>query len=239
MSTQPYPTHNLKTNGFAIAGLVLSILGLLFGIIPFLGMLSYPVIFLGFIFGTVGLVMALRKTHGGKVMSIVAIALAVLSLIITTAVQGTIFSAVDEASRDTTTSAPVTEEATPTPTSEPTPAPTPSTEETVVEEPVEEETPESSVSYEFEAALQSAQSYVEMSGFSEKSLKTQLEFEEHPKDAIAYAMENVNVDYNQEAIETLESYKEMGGMSKSELKTQLEFEGFTKSQVESAMKSMN
>ena len=105
------------------------------------------------------------------------------------------------------------------------------------EESTPTETPTEEVSYEFEAALSSAQSYVDFGDFSKKELVNQLKFEDHDDKAIGYAIENVEVDYNEEAIESLESYMDMGGMSKSELRTQLEYEGFTKDQVNKAIES--
>lgn len=88
------------------------------------------------------------------------------------------------------------------------------------------------VPYASAAAADSAQGYIDMGAFSKKSLTKQLEFEGHEKAAIDYALANVNVDWDAEAVESVGSYQDLGaGMSVAELKNQLEFEGFTASQV--------
>ena len=95
------------------------------------------------------------------------------------------------------------------------------------------------VPYEYQAALTSAQSYIDMAAFSKKSLRKQLAFEKHPEASVKYAVENVNADWVAEAKESLASYQQLGSLSKSELRGQLEFEGFTASEVDAAMASMN
>ena len=95
------------------------------------------------------------------------------------------------------------------------------------------------VPYEDQAALTSAQSYIDMAAFSKKSLRKQLAFEKHPEASVKYAVENVNADWVAEAKESLASYQQLGSLSKSELRAQLEFEGFTASEVDAAMASMN
>ena len=88
------------------------------------------------------------------------------------------------------------------------------------------------VPYASAAAADSAQGYLDMGAFSKKSLTKQLEFEGHEKPAIDYALANVNVDWDAEAVESVGNYQDLGaGMSVAELKNQLEFEGFTASQV--------
>ena len=92
------------------------------------------------------------------------------------------------------------------------------------------------VPYASSAAADSAQGYLDMGAFSKKSLTKQLEFEGHEKAAIDYALANVNVDWDAEAVESVGNYQDLGaGMSVAELKNQLEFEGFTASQVEHAL----
>lgn len=92
------------------------------------------------------------------------------------------------------------------------------------------------VPYASAAAADSAQGYLDMGAFSKKSLTKQLEFEGHEKAAIDYALANVNVDWDAEAVESVGNYQDLGaGMSVAELKNQLEFEGFTASQVAHAI----
>ena len=97
---------------------------------------------------------------------------------------------------------------------------------------------EAAIPEEGEAALQSAQQYLDFSGFSEKGLRDQLKFEKFPAKAVDYAMKNVNADYNAEAVETAKTYLEMGGMSKAGLRDQLAFEGYSKAQINHAMKNV-
>ena len=92
------------------------------------------------------------------------------------------------------------------------------------------------VPYASAAAADSAQGYLDMGAFSKKSLTKQLKFEGHEKPAIDYALANVNVDWDAEAVESVGNYQDLdAGMSPAELKNQLEFEGFTASQVEHAL----
>src|SRR5690625_2424753 len=82
------------------------------------------------------------------------------------------------------------------------------TEEVAAEEPKEEveeepepEEAEVDVPREHRNALKKAESYLSWAGMSEKGLREQLEFEDFPQDAIDYAIENVEVDYNEQALE--------------------------------------
>jgi len=63
-----------------------------------------------------------------------------------------------------------------------------------------------------------------MMHFSEKGLFEQLTSEfgdQYPEDAAQYAIENVEVDYNEEALQAAESYQEIMPMSDQELFEQL------------------
>lgn len=84
-------------------------------------------------------------------------------------------------------------------------------------------------------ALQSAQSYLNMGGFSEESLRNQLEYEQFTSDEIDYAIKNCNADWNEQCVESAESYIDMGGFSRGSLYDQLEYEGFTDSQINYAL----
>lgn len=77
-------------------------------------------------------------------------------------------------------------------------------------ETVEEET---NVPREHRNALNSAKNYIQSGmGFSEKSLEEHLAFDNFPQDSIDYAIENLEVDYNQQALISAENYEktEMG-----------------------------
>src|SRR5699024_8102996 len=62
------------------------------------------------------------------------------------------------------------------------------------------ESEESDIPREYKNALKKAESYLGSAfHFSETGLRGQLEYEEFPQDAIDYAMENVEADYNEQA----------------------------------------
>jgi len=84
-------------------------------------------------------------------------------------------------------------------------------------------------------AIQQAKTYLKMGGFSKSKLITQLEFEQFPNADAVYAVENVEVDWNDQAKKSAETYMKLGGFSRGKLLTQLEFEGFTKEQAEYAV----
>jgi hypothetical protein len=86
-------------------------------------------------------------------------------------------------------------------------------------------------------ALQSAESYLAMSGFSKQGLYEQLSSSAGegftPAEA-QYAVDHVHADWKKEAVESARSYLEMSPMSRSELIQQLSSsagEGFTYEQA--------
>lgn len=87
-------------------------------------------------------------------------------------------------------------------------------------------------------ALQKAESYLRMGGFSKQSLKDQLEFEGFEKSEIEYALKNCDADWNEQCVDKAKSYIKMGGFSKSSLREQLDFEGFTEEQINYALKEV-
>lgn len=128
------------------------------------------------------------------------------------------------------------------PTVEQSQAPTESNapEEAPAEETPAEEAPADDVPAEHAAALASAQSYIEMSGFSKAGLFDQLTSEygeQFPEDAAQYAVDNLDVDWNEQALRSAESYREMD-MSNAAIADQLasEFgEQFTQEQADYAV----
>lgn len=75
-----------------------------------------------------------------------------------------------------------------------------------------------------ERALESAQSYLAMSGFSKQGLFEQLSSsagEGFTQSEAQWAVDHVNADWNKEAVESARSYLEMSPMSRSELIDQL------------------
>lgn len=119
-------------------------------------------------------------------------------------------------------------------------------EEETEEEVTEEETDDTGeVSREFEAALQSAQNYVDNMPFSKKGLYDQLTSEHgsaFPEDAANYAIENVDVDYKEEAVEAANNYNETFPMSDQELLDQLTSDagdGYTMEEAQFALENMD
>jgi len=77
----PQPATTRSANGLATGGFVLGLLGLLFSFIPLIGIIAWPLVILGLIFGSIGLARA-RKGASGRGLSIAAIILSVLGLIV-------------------------------------------------------------------------------------------------------------------------------------------------------------
>ncbi len=96
-------------------------------------------------------------------------------------------------------------------------------------EAVEEAEPTMTVAQE--NAVQSAQSYIDMGGFSKQGLIGQLEYEKFSKKDATFAANNVDANWNQQAAQSAESYMDMGGFSRQGLIDQLEYEGFTTKQA--------
>ena len=80
------------------------------------------------------------------------------------------------------------------------------------------------VPVEYEAALASAESYLDLGAFSKAGLTDQLTSEygeQFSADAARYAVNHVDVDWNEEALESAESYMELSPMSPEGLRDQL------------------
>ena len=93
----------------------------------------------------------------------------------------------------------------------------------------EEEGP--NIPFEFEQALDKAQSYVDSTSFSEVDLRRQLEYHEFSPEAIQFALDNVNVDYQAECIEKAKSYLEFASFSEADLREQLEYHKFSEEHI--------
>ena len=83
----------------------------------------------------------------------------------------------------------------------------------------------------------SAKSYLEMGGFSREGLIQQLSSsagEGFPKGDAKFAVNHLNVNWNQQALESAKGYMQMGGFSRNGLIQQLSSsagEGFTHAQA--------
>jgi Host cell surface-exposed lipoprotein len=80
-------------------------------------------------------------------------------------------------------------------------------------------------------AKRSAESYIEMSGFSRSGLIEQLKFEGFSAKDAEVAIDSMKVNWNEEADQSAKSYVDMSGFSRSGLIEQLIFEGYTKTQA--------
>lgn len=92
-------------------------------------------------------------------------------------------------------------------------------------------------SFAKENAIRSAQSYLQMSGFSRAGLIQQLSSKAgegfRRADAV-FAVDHINVNWKKEAVESAKSYLQMGGFSRAGLIQQLSSqagEGFTRAQA--------
>lgn len=93
-------------------------------------------------------------------------------------------------------------------------------------------------------ALQAAQQYIDLSGFSRKGLLQQLTStagDGFSKADATYAVDHVGADWNAEAVESAKAYLEMGGFSRASLMQQLTSSAgdqFTKAQAQYAVKKV-
>lgn len=89
-----------------------------------------------------------------------------------------------------------------------------------------------------EQARISAESYLDMGGFSKTGLIEQLEFEGFSTDDARYAVSAVDVNWKAQAVLSAEGYMDLGGFSKQSLIDRLLFEGFTQDQASAAAKAV-
>ena len=106
------------------------------------------------------------------------------------------------------------------------------TEEPVVEETEEPVVEEPSETVSQSNAVESALSYIDYSAFSRKGLIDQLKFEGYSTADATYAVDAIDVDWNEQAAKSAENYLEYSSFSRQGLIDQLVFEGFTQSQAE-------
>lgn len=97
--------------------------------------------------------------------------------------------------------------------------------------------PESNLTLEQQNAIDSAKSYLEFSAFSRRGLIQQLSSsagEGFPEDVAIFAVDSLDVDWNEQAAKSAKSYLETGSFSRTGLIEQLESpagEGFTHAQA--------
>lgn len=100
----------------------------------------------------------------------------------------------------------------------------------------EEEGP--NIPFEFNQALDKAQSYVDLMAFSQADLRAQLEYHSFSYEAIEFALENVDVDYQAECIEKAESYLGLTSFSEADLREQLEYHKFNEEHINVAIEEV-
>lgn len=81
-------------------------------------------------------------------------------------------------------------------------------------------------------AIKSAQSYLSFSAFSRKGLIGQLEFEGYSNSDATYAVDSLNVNWNEQAAKSAAQYLEFSSFSRQGLIDQLVFEGYSTSEAE-------
>lgn len=101
------------------------------------------------------------------------------------------------------------------------------TEEVVVEEEVEETPEESTMTLAQENAVKKAESYLDFSAFSKSGLVEQLEFEGFSNEEATFAVDHIEVDWNEQAANKAQDYLDFTAFSRTGLIEQLEFDGFT------------
>jgi hypothetical protein len=103
-----------------------------------------------------------------------------------------------------------------------------------IEEPVEVDAPEitgPSFTVSQENAITTAESYLEYTAFSESGLIEQLRYEKYSAADARFAVNHINVDWNEQAAKSAKSYLEYSSFSRQGLIDQLEYEGFTTQQA--------
>lgn len=81
-------------------------------------------------------------------------------------------------------------------------------------------------------ATRTAQSYINMTGFSRAGLIEQLEYEGYPTADANWGADHASVDWNAEAAQSAKSYLDMTSFSRAGLIDQLIYEGFTPAEAE-------
>ncbi|WP_338760700.1 Ltp family lipoprotein [Nocardia vulneris] len=81
-------------------------------------------------------------------------------------------------------------------------------------------------------AIRSAQQYLDYSAFSRSGLIHQLEYEGFATADATFAVDSLNVDWNEQAAKSAKQYLEYTSFSRSGLIDQLVYEGFMRAQAE-------
>lgn len=80
-------------------------------------------------------------------------------------------------------------------------------------------------------AIGTAQNYLDFTAFSKQGLIKQLEFDKFSNEDAKFAVENIKVDWNEQAVKSGKNYLDFTSFSRDGLIDQLLFDGFTKEQA--------
>jgi len=82
-----------------------------------------------------------------------------------------------------------------------------------------------------ENARRQAESYIDSSGFSRSGLIKQLKYEGYSLADATYAVDAIDVDWNEQAARSAESYLDSSAFSRSGLIHQLKYEGYSQQEA--------
>jgi hypothetical protein len=151
-----------------------------------------------------------KKSHRGwKVAGLIALGFFVLGVV------GVIAAPKD--STPTTAAAPAVTAPAVTATQAPTQEPT--------------QAPEPAYTVSQENAIESAESYLDYSSFSESGLIDQLKYEGFSKADASFAVNHIQVDWSDQAAKSAKDYLKYSSFSRSGLIDQLKYEGFSTKQA--------
>lgn len=86
--------------------------------------------------------------------------------------------------------------------------------------------------------MRTAYDYLDYSAFSKTGLYDQLIFEEYPAEAAQFAIDNVETDWNANALQAAKDYLDYSAFSNQGLYDQLLFEGYTAEQAQFAIDNL-
>jgi hypothetical protein len=217
-----------RKNGIATAGFVLALIGAALSFIPFVNWFGFVLAIVGLILAIVGLT-KVKALHTGKGLGIAAIVLAAFTFIMVPVITAAALSAIEGAPAIEEPSAAPTElegapTAEPKPESKETAKPEPK-EADLVEKEEEPEAPTETVSQQ--QARASAQDYLDYSAFSRLGLIDQLSSEYgegFPVKDAEYAVDSLDVDWNEQAAKAAQAYLDYDSFSRQGLIDQLSSE---------------
>lgn len=95
----------------------------------------------------------------------------------------------------------------------------------------QQESQESSMTTSQKNAVRKAEQYLRTSAFSRDGLISQLEFEQFSTEDATFAVDHIEVDWNEQAAKKAKQYLDISAFSRDGLINQLEFDKFTTEQA--------